>query len=358
MIEIDGSYGEGGGQILRTSLALAAITGQAVHIHSVRAARRNPGLAPQHLTGLSAIATICQADVRGAKVGSTDVTFVPESRPIAGDYEFDVTRASQGGSAGSVTLIFQTLLLPLAMAGQTSHLVLKGGTHVPWSPSYHYLAEVCLPLFARAGIRAELKLDSWGFYPVGGGQLRATVHHLQSPIANLQLPGRGPLRRVAGLAVAANLPAHIPQRMANRARSLLRQNGVNAEVTPLRESAAGPGAGFFLTAEYENSLAGFASLGAKGKPSEQVAEEACLDFVAFSRHAGAAVDMHLADQLLLPLALAEGTSEYTTCRITNHLLTNAHVIHQFVEGASIEITGAEGEAGSIKVSGAAIQGNW
>jgi RNA 3'-terminal phosphate cyclase (ATP) len=162
------------------------------------------------------------------------------------------------------------------------------------------------------------------------------------------LNDRGPLLRLTGLAAAANLPAHIPQRMADRARSLLRAQGVSADVKPLRERSAGPGAGTFLLAEYEHSRAGFAALGAKGKPSEQVAEEACLDFLAFHRHAGAAVDMHLADQLLLPLALAPGRSEFTTCRVTSHLITNAHVIRRFVN-AEIDITGGEGEPGKVSV---------
>jgi RNA 3'-terminal phosphate cyclase (ATP) len=155
---------------------------------------------------------------------------------------------------------------------------------------------------------------------------------------------------VFGVAAAANLPAHIPQRMANRAASLLKENGVRAEVTPVRVRSAGPGAGLFLAAEFENAVAGFDALGQKGKPSERVAEEACLDCLAFRGHAGAALDMHLADQLLLPAALAQGTTEYTTCRITGHLLANAYVIRQFV-GARIEIEGAEGGPGRVKVAG-------
>ncbi|MBI3360786.1 MAG: RNA 3'-phosphate cyclase [Chloroflexi bacterium] len=363
MIEIDGSFGEGGGQVLRTSLALAALTGQATHIHSIRAGRRNPGLAPQHLTGVLALASVCGAVVEGAKIGSTEAIFRPTSPPVAGTYDFDVTDAAQGGSAGSVTLIFQTLLLPLWAAAGESRVTLRGGTHVAWSPPYHYLERVFLPTVARMGIHAEIALEGWGFYPVGGGAVRALVGH-QSPvigrqssddhspfaIRTLRLVERGALKRVSGIAAATKLPANIPQRIANRATNYLQDNGVKADVQPLRERGAGPGVGLFLTAEFENGVAGFSSLGEKGKPSERVAEEACLDFLAFRGHADAAVDMRLADQLLLPLALADGVSECTTCRVTQHLLTNAHIIRQFID-ARIEIAGEEGAPGHVTVHG-------
>ena len=344
MVELDGAQGEGGGQILRTALTLAALTGQAVHVRNVRAARRNPGLAPQHLAVVLSLAQVCAAEVEGAALRSTELTFRPGAPPAAGDYYCDVAAAAQGGSAGAVSLILQALLPPLALAGGESRARLKGGTHVPWSPSCHYVQHVYLPMLARLGVRAEVNLEAWGFYPAGGGEVSATITDAQLPLTSFRCTERGALKRVHGVAVAANLPAHIPQRMANRAASLLKENGVRAQVEPLRIRSAGPGAGLFLAAEYEHTLAGFAALGAKGKPSERVAEEAALDLLAFHSHAEAALDMHLADQLLLPAALAEGISEYTTCRITGHLLTNALVIRQFVP-ARIEIEGEEGQAG-------------
>jgi len=357
VIEIDGSYGEGGGQVLRTALTLSVITGQAVHLRRIRAGRRNPGLQPQHLTGVLALAKVCAAELRGAGLKSTEIVFAPQSKPRVGEYKFDVAAVAQGGSAGSVILIAQTLLLPLAFAGGPSHLTLMGGTHVPWSPSFHYLAHVYLPMAVRMGLRAEAKLEAWGFYPVGGGRVRMEVTPPPSEgfptgegpgVGTLSLLARGSLKRVWGIGVAANLPAHIPQRIASRARNVLAEGGVQAEITPLRERAAGPGAGLFLVAEYEHTFAGFSSIGEKGKPSEQVAEEAALDLLAHYR-SGEPVDMHLADQLLLPMALARGRSEFRTCRVTQHLLTNAHIIQQFLP-VRIEIEGEEHDAGRVVVN--------
>jgi RNA 3'-terminal phosphate cyclase (ATP) len=357
LIEIDGSYGEGGGQVLRTALTLSVITGQTMHLRRIRAGRRNPGLQPQHLTGVLALAKVCQAELRGAGLKSTEIVFAPQSKPRAGEYKFDVAAVAKGGSAGSVTLIAQTMLAPLALADGPSEVTLIGGTHVSWSPSFHYLAHVFLPTVARMGLRAEADLEAWGFYPVGGGRVRIEVTPPPSEgfptgegsgVRALSLLDRGSLKRVWGLGVAANLPAHIPQRIVSRARNVLAEGGVRAEITPVRERAAGPGAGLFLVAEYEHVLAGFSSIGEKGKPSEQVAEEAALDLLAHHR-SGEPVDMHLADQLLLPMALARGRSEFRTCRVTQHLLTNTHLIQQFLP-VRIEVEGEEHRPGQVTVS--------
>jgi RNA 3'-terminal phosphate cyclase (ATP) len=352
VIEIDGSRGEGGGQVLRTALSLAALTGQAVRLDNVRARRRNPGLAPQHLTAVRALAALCAAEVRGAALRSTVVEFRPQAPVQAGHYHVDVTEAARGGSAGAVTLILQAMLPPLALAPGTSRVTLRGGTHVPMSPPLHYLAEVFLPMVARMGVQAQVRLEAWGFYPVGEGSVTAEIRGVPGPLRAQDWSERGRLRRAWGLAVAANLPAHIPQRMAGRARNLLLEEGIRLEVTPLRESAASPGALTLLFAAYDHSWAGFSALGERGKPSEQVAGEAAFDFLAQHR-SGQAVDMHLADQLLLPMALAEGTSSFTTCRVTQHLLTNADIVRQFVP-AEIVIEGEELEVGRVTVKGAAV----
>lgn len=345
MIEIDGSYGEGGGQVLRTALSLSTLTGRGVHIHDVRANRSTPGLAPQHLTGVRALAGICDAEVAGDTLRSTDVTFQPRSAPHAGTFTIDVTEAAEAGSAGSVTLLAQALLIPLLFATGPSTITLRGGTHVLWSPSFEYLDQVYLSALARCGLHAEASLSAWGFYPVGQGQITLTV----TPIEQLQaltLTQRGALERIAGVAVASNLPSHIPQRMTDRARSLLSDLGVRFAVQPKRVTGAGPGAGIFLIAEYEHVRAGFAGHGKQGKPSEVVAEEACEALLAHHR-TGAPVDVHLADQLLVPLALAAGRSEFRTARITPHLRTNAHIITRFVD-AEIAVE----DAGTVVVHGA------
>ena len=352
MIEIDGSYGEGGGQVLRTALTLAALTGQQTRIRHIRAGRRNPGLAPQHLTGVLALARICAAEVSDVAIGCSELGFEPRSTPLPGDYLFDVAQAAQGGSAGSVSLILQTLLLPLARAGGASHVTLRGGTHVPWSPPFEYLEHVYLPTLARTGLKVECRLDSWGFYPSGGGQITASVsgHPAMAP---LTLVERGDIQHVTGQAVACNLPAHVAQRIANRAHNVLRQAGLRAEITPKLTRGVGPGAYLWLVVEYQHVRAGFCALGERGKPSEKVADEACRALLA--HHAqGAPVEAHLADQLLLPLALAAGRSEFRTSRVTSHLLTNAYVIQQFVQ-ANIEISGQEGEPGAVAIQGVEMQ---
>jgi len=342
---IDGSYGEGGGQIVRTALALAAVTGRPVRIEKIRAGRKTPGLAAQHLTSVRALAEMCRARVAGDELGSQTLIFTPGGPPQPGDYVFDVSQARDGGSAGSTTLVLQTVLLPLALAGGDSTVVIRGGTHVAWSPPFDYVRHVWLPMVAQMGVDAGLELVKWGWYPVGQGEIRASIKGLGTDLKRPPpaLVERGELRRVRGRAVAANLPSHIPQRMADRARSLLSAAGVNIRIDPMRVRAACAGAGIFLTAEYEQVRAGFSALGAKGKPSEMVAEEAVAALLAHY-DSGAALDRHLADQLVLPLALGGGESSFTVEEVSRHLTTNAWVVEQFglarvcVEGRQVNLT--------------------
>ena len=327
MIQIDGSYGEGGGQVLRTSLSLAAITGQPIRIEHIRAKRQKPGLAAQHLTAVRAAATICQAQVQGDALESMTLEFIPGGSSQAGKYTFDVTEARQGGSAGTVNLILQTILLPLALATGDSQVTLRGGTHIAFSPPFTYIEQVYLPILTQLGLKAEAVLHTWGWYPRGGGEVALRVTG-GSTLSGLTLLERGALRQVRGLAIVTELPSHIPQRMAMRAENLLDQADLKAQVRPLRERGIGPGAGVFLTADYENSRAGFGALGRLGLPAEKVAEMACEELLDF--HAtGAPVDVHLADQLLLPLALASEASQYRVAEISLHLTTNAWVIEKF-----------------------------
>ncbi|HFD38419.1 MAG TPA: RNA 3'-phosphate cyclase [Anaerolineae bacterium] len=326
-LEINGAYGEGGGQILRTSLTLSALTGRAVRLVQIRAGRRKPGLRPQHLTAVRAIAKICDAQVTGARLNSQELTFAPRAAPQAGTYTFDVAQAAKGGSAGAVSLILQTVLLPLALAEGTSHLTLRGGTHVPWSPPFDYLKRVYLPMLARLGVQAKVNIRKWGWYPIGGGEIRATIQG-DARLTGLELMERGELRRVRGLSASSNLPKHIRNRQERAALQLLRANGVNAHFQVLDAPSKGTGTVVFLWAEFERSVAGFTALGRRGKPAEQVAEEAARDLIEFL-HSCAALDRHLADQLVLPLALAEGASRWTAEQATPHLRTNAWVVNRF-----------------------------
>jgi RNA 3'-terminal phosphate cyclase (ATP) len=347
MIFINASLGEGGGQVLRTALALSAITGQAAQLHSIRAKRKNPGLAPQHLLVVQALAKITKAEVKGAALRSQTLTFAPQTRPQPGEYVFDVTEAAKGGSAGAVTLLWQAVWLPLALAGSASRLTLRGGTHVPWSPSFHYLQHTFIPMMARAGFDLRLRLNAWGFYPVGGGEVVAEIKPA-TVLRPLDLRERGAARRVQGLAVAVNLPAHIAQRLAARATNRFAIAALPATITPSREkSAVGMGAGLWLWVEHENARAGFGALGERGKPSEHVADEAVDALIAHDR-VGVAVDPYLADQLLLPLALVPAPSVYATSALTPHTLTNAEVIQYFLP-TLIRIEGGEGEPGMVRV---------
>ena len=347
MVVIDGSYGEGGGQVLRTALALAVLTGRPMRIEHIRAGRRKPGLRPQHLTCVRAAAAVCGAHLEGAELGSQTITFAPGGPPRPGEYIFDVAEAAQGGSAGSVGLVLQTILLPLALAGGESRLTLRGGTHVPWAPPVSYLEHVFLPLMAQMGVRAQIELVRWGFYPAGGGEIQVQIDGREEPLRPIVLTGRGELVRVWGTAVVMNLPSHIPQRMADRARNVLAEAGLDAQVEPRRLRGAGPGAGIFLFAEYEHATAGFTVYGRRGMPAERVAEMACADLLAHHRFTAPA-DPHLADQLVLPVALAEGESRVNTAQVSQHLLTNVWVVQQFL-ARELFVEGEPGAPGTLIV---------
>jgi RNA 3'-terminal phosphate cyclase (ATP) len=351
MLIIDGSQGEGGGQVLRTSLSLSALTGRPFRIKNIRANRSQPGLRPQHLTAVRAVATICQAELRGDQINSSMLEFRPQGTAVAGHYEMDVSQASKGGfSAGAVTLIFQAILWPLLFAGQPSQVSIQGGTHVPFSPPYHYLAHVAQPAFMRFGAAFSTRLAAWGWQAAGNGRMQAAIEALQS----LQAVTFSPVatRRVEGIAAVSNLPAHIPQRMADRADKLLKQAGFQPVVRPTREQGAGPGAGIFLWL----AQAGFSCLGRPGLASEKVAETAVEELLAFIDDETAAVDEHLADQLLIPMALAQGQSAFTTNRLTRHTFTNADLLRQWLN-VSITIDGRIDQPGTVIITGTNFGGD-
>jgi len=348
MLVIDGSYGEGGGQVLRTALSLAALLGRAVRLVNIRAGRPKPGLQAQHLTGVRAAARICDADVIGAKLGSPELTFVPRTAPQAGTYTFDVAEARQGGSAGAASLVFQTVLLPLALADGQSHLTIRGGTHVEWSPPFDYLKRVYLPTLARIGVQAKVHLKKWGWYPVGGGEMTAVIEGRGTAggegnlrgLQGLTLTERGQLLRVRGLSATSNLPRHIAQRQQRQVLQVLRERGFNPRIEVIDDAPSkSQGTVVFLWAEFENVVAGFTAYGRLGKRAEEVAEDACREFLIY-QDSGAALDPHLADQVILPLALAAGESAFTTSQITEHLRTNVWVVEQFL-GPRFQVSGSK-----------------
>ncbi len=338
MIEIDGSLGEGGGQVLRSSLTLAALTQQAFHISNIRANRTKPGLRPQHLAAVRAAADICNAEVQGATEDAMQLTFQPQ-KIRNGRFRFPID------TAGAASLVFQTVFLPLAFAAGTSELTLTGGTHVPWSPSYHYLEMQWLPLLQQLGFRAKLQLNAAGFYPRGGGEVKALVLPA-GDVAPLIWRQRGKLLRLRGICGIANLEAHIAKRQKllalQRLEPLCRDTKIQIDDLP----ATGQGTFLLLKADFADAgSACYIALGERGKRAEKVADEVIDQLLAFLQ-SEACMDEYLADQLLLPLAFSRGTSEFTTQRITQHLLTNAAVLQQFLD-ARITIQGKLGEAGLI-----------
>ncbi len=352
MLVIDGSHGEGGGAVLRNSLALAAVLGIPVRIESIRSKRPNPGLQAQHLTTVRALARVCRASTEGAELGSSALTFRPESSPQSGEYSWDVSKARKGGSAGATTLIFQALLMPLLLAEGESRVFLRGGTHVAWSPPFDYLDLVYLPILRRMGIRTTIGIERWGWYPIGGGVVTAQIRGSNAALSDLralELEERGGLRRVFGISALSNLPEHIAERQKLQAEKELRARGFDPEIEIVEAPAEGQGTMVFLVAEFEHVRVGFTSLGRKGKPAETVAEEAVGEFL---RHfeSEMALDQHLADQVVLPLALAKGRSSFTTSRVTQHLLTNAWIVEQLL-GREIIVDGEQGEAGKVTILG-------
>jgi len=339
MLHLDGSYGEGGGQILRSALALSALLGVPVRIEHIRAGRPKPGLRPQHLTAVRALAVLTRAEVAGAELNSQQLTFRPRA-PQPGQYLFDV--AEKTGSAGSVTLLAQALLPPLLKASQSSSLILRGGTHVAWSPPAHYLLHVFLPALATLGARVQMTLERWGWYPRGGGEVRLEITPTPR-LTGVEWRTPPPFSVFRAISAASKLPAHVRERQAARLQARL---GQQLAVETLAAGGLDPGSMVLLW----GPRAGFDALGARGKPAEQVADEVADAYLAFAARQ-AAVDRHLADMLVLYLAQARGPSALVTPEITRHLLTNLWVIEQFL-GPIFQVQGSLGEKGEIFCRGA------
>ncbi|MFP3895847.1 MAG: RNA 3'-terminal phosphate cyclase [Anaerolineales bacterium] len=348
---IDGSYDEGGGQILRTALALSALTGRPLHIENVRSGRRNPGLRPQHLAAVRAMGVLCDADVEGDGLGSKTVDFCPQCSVEGGQYTFDISELAGQSSAGSVTLLLQALFVPLAFSRQDSELVLVGGTHVRWSPPYHYLAHVYRPFVKDLGFGLDLKLPTWGWYPRGGGKIVARIEGLGSEPEGLSLQSveaRGKLLRVSGISAASNLPRHIVERQREQALAYFRSRHIKPEIELVDAPSPGKGTVLFVLAQYEHVNAGFTGYGRMRYPAEDVADDATDAFEAHRTRKGA-LDPYLADQVLLPLTLVPGDSSYTTSRVTGHLLTMAWLVEHFLD-RRVTVTGEEGTPGRVEVA--------
>ena len=340
-LEIDGNYGEGGGQILRSGLSLSAILGQPIRIKNIRAGRKRPGLAAQHLTCVNAVAAITSAEVIGGSLGSQALTFIPQEIR-GGNYIFDVSDVRP--SAGALSLIFQAIVLPLAHAEVASTVILRGGTHVPWSPTVHYLQEIFIPMAAQFGFQGSLKLNRWGWYPKGGGEVTANIQPT-SEWCGVDLRVRGKLKEIRGISAASNLPTHVLNRQRSQSQKCMTRLISQVNIDLVEGESIGQGTLVFLKAEFENGMAGFSALGARGKRAEKVADEVCQELEDFLA-SDTVIDPHLADQLVLPMALAQGESRFTTSRITRHLTTNIWLVQQFLP-VRFEVNGTQGKSGEV-----------
>ncbi len=316
MIVVDGSQGEGGGQIFRTTLTLAMCTGQSVRIENIRAGRNKPGLLRQHLTCLNAAKAICGARVSGDALGSQTVTFVPG--PVrSGEYHFAV------GSAGSTTLVFQTVFLPLALSQGVSELYLEGGTHNGMAPSVDYIKHSFLPVLAKLGWNAEIELERYGFYPAGGGAWRVRIQPATS-IQPLTLLQRSEITSLQAVAISANLPGHIAERELEHVRKRCRWP--ETDLHQQHVTSVGQGNIVSLRLMMPELTAVFETTGTKGLSAERVAGKAVKamrDYLS----SDAMVCEHLADQLILPMVLGRGGS-FTTAEVSLHLSTNIDVVRQ------------------------------
>jgi len=347
-IRIDGSYGEGGGQILRTALSLACVLRKEVQIFDIRKGRKVPGLQPQHLTCVNACRDITQAEVEGNRLQSIFLRFSPKTIK-GGDFLFDVAKIK--GSAGSVSLVLQSILLPLFLAKEPTEVVIKGGTHVPWSPAFTYLQEVFFPTIKKIGCEVKGDIKKWGWYPKGGGEATFSTNPVENFLP-LNLLERGKLLKLSGISAVSNLPLSIAKRQRDQAYKILREKRFNPDIELVDAPSIGKGTFFFLLAEFENSLAGFSSLGEIKKRAEKVAEESCQDFLKFME-TDAAAEPHLADQLIPYLSLTGDKSSFTVSSVSQHLLTNIWAVKNFLP-VRIEVEGQEGERGKVFIDSSEI----
>ena len=326
MIRIDGSQGEGGGQILRTSLSLSLVTGQPFRIDNIRAGREKPGLLRQHLTAVQAAAEVGGAKLEGAVLGSTALSFCPG--PVrAGEYRFAV------GTAGSGTLVFQTVLPALMLAAAPSKVSIEGGTHNHAAPPYHFLARAFLPLVERMGPKVVLQFERYGFYPAGGGRFSAEIHPV-SRLGSLELGSRGEITSRRVHAVVANLPRHIAVREAETAAGMLNWEAECHHIEVTREST-GPGNAVMVEVGSPAATEIFTAFGQLGISAENVAKQAAREAREFLA-SEAAVGEHLADQLLLPVALA-GAGSFTAVKLNMHARTNMDVIAKFLPTVRFDV---------------------
>lgn len=334
MWAIDGSQKSGSGTIVRTGVALAALLGEPLRIHNIRAKRENPGLRPQHLKAVEAAAALTKARISGAAVGSREILFSPEKAPLGGEYSWDI------GTAGSTTMLALTVLPIAAFAKEPSVFRIRGGLFQDFAPSAFHTQEVLLPALRTMGIRAELKILRPGYVPKGGGEIELRVEPVQGPLAPLRRETLVKPLRFWGISLASHLrERRVAERMAQRCQENLSRRGAQAGFTILNdESAVQPGAALALFAEdQKGARLGADQAGAPGRPAEKIADFV-VDCLFEDLESGATVDRHLADQLILYAALAQGESVYLIPSLTDHVEANLWLVEELL-GAKWELQG-------------------
>jgi RNA 3'-phosphate cyclase len=322
-VEVDGSYGEGGGQILRTAVCFSMVFRVPIHVTRIRAGRSVPGLRPQHSATIKILADICSAQVEGGLVGSTELSFTPGE--VKGSRStFDL------GTAASIPLVLQAVIPALSLMGRSYDLELIGGTDVPWAPTSDYIERVLLPAMARVGVEASFKVKSRGYYPNGGG--RASVHvEPCERVRALNLPASREETGAGASLVSrcGSLPASVAERQAREALATIRASGLDvAHNEVFLEDSVSPGSSLLVSMVDGGCYLGGDSIGARGKPAEKVGREASMNFLAaFSSKAR--VDSHLADMLAPVLCLSDSPSSILVPFVTEHLRTSLHVAKQF-----------------------------
>ena len=319
MLKIDGSFGEGGGQIIRSSLALSLITGKPFSVRNVRAGREKPGLQRQHLTAVLAAAEVGRARVEGAHVGSREFTFIP-GEVAPGEYNFPI------GTAGSTTLVVQTILPPLILASASSVVTLEGGTHNVHAPPFEFLEKTFLPIVNRMGAHARIELVRYGFYPPGGGRINVLIEPRTSQ-QRLDILERGAVRRRRACALVVKLAPAVGQRALDVVRKNLKWDDEELQLE-LSTNALSPNVVLTLEIESEHLTEVFTGVGERGVRVETIAERVCEEAARYIER-GAPVGEHLADQLLIPFALAGGGS-YITGPLTLHTTTNIEIVKMFL----------------------------
>jgi len=351
-VDIPGDMLEGGGQIVRTSIALAALLGRSIRVRNVRAKRTPPGLKAQHLAGVRAVAALSKAELTGLEIGSTEFTFAPTSR-LAGRFSFDI------GTAGSIPLVLQALMPAAAFAPGPLEIEITGGTDVRWSPTIDYVRFVKLPVLAKMGYQAQLRVLRRGHYPKGGGRVVISVNPPRE-LERINLTTQDGLREVRGLSHCVKLPRDVAERQARSAKGFLLKAGYSNVRVDLewyetqRDHHLGPGSGILLYAETgSGGVIGADALGERGKPAEKVGLEAAESLVA-QADSGMPVDSHLADMLIPYMAVAEGQSKISTSQITLHTLTNIRIT-ELIANVRFNTSGELGKIGTIEAVGIGLK---